>query len=157
MDGIMGRKKKIHWIWILFLGCILFIGPSALAANPNPLPLTAHPSDFVRVEGNHFVLGGQRWYPNGINYFPLNSIRIGETEKPRPNHWFSPGVYDPGAIEADLSLLRGLGMNMEYACLGSSFQSKLLGKLYRFPGTLPEVSIQNISLFGNGRSVRSLI
>jgi len=108
----MGRKKKIHWIWILFLGCILFIGPSALAANPNPLPLTAHPSDFVRVEGNHFVLGGQRWYPNGINYFPLNSIRIGETEKPRPNHWFSPGVYDPGAIEADLSLLRGLGMNM---------------------------------------------
>ncbi len=126
MPGGNMRPKKIYrlsWFFLVFLGFFSFTAFPAGAAGLNALPLTANPADFVRVEGDHFVLGGQRWYPNGINYFPLNSINIPSTQVPSPNHWFSPGVYNPSAIEADLALVRSLGMNMVAVGLPSSSEN----------------------------------
>lgn len=106
--------KKISrgsWFFGVFLGFFFLMIFPAGAASPKALPLTANSADFVRVEGDHFSLRAQSWYPNGINYFPLNAIAIPATQVPSPNHWFSPGVYNGSIVEADLALIRSLGMN----------------------------------------------
>lgn len=106
------KAARLFGFFSVFLGFIFLLPSPAGAASLNALPLTANPGDFVRVEGNYFVLGGQKWFPNGINYFPLNSIQIPATQRPSPDHWFTLGIYNPSAIEEDLALIRRLGMNM---------------------------------------------
>ncbi|MCX5907383.1 MAG: hypothetical protein NTY64_09405 [Deltaproteobacteria bacterium] len=106
---------------ILYL--LAFLVFPAEAAKIQALPFTANSNDFVRVEGDHFLLGGQRWYPNGINYFPLSEIGLPANQTPAPNHWFAPGVYNPSAVEADLTLIQSLRMNMVAVGLPSDSNS----------------------------------
>ncbi|MEM2722584.1 MAG: NBR1-Ig-like domain-containing protein [Thermoplasmata archaeon] len=69
---------------------------------------------FVYIENGKFMLDGVEWYPYGINYFPLYSINPPNPpySHPTPEHWFSDGVYQPSEIEADLTLLENMGINM---------------------------------------------
>lgn len=107
------RKIALFFGYFSAILCLLvFLVFPAEAAKIQALPFTANSNDFVRVEGDHFLLGGQRWYPNGINYFPFYALDIPATQAPSPNHWFRNGVYDRSAVEADLALIRDLGMNM---------------------------------------------
>ncbi|MBD0371360.1 MAG: hypothetical protein ICV60_11030 [Pyrinomonadaceae bacterium] len=71
---------------------------------------------FVRVAGNNFYVGSVPWYPYGINYFPLNGVNP-PIDPPyngiaTAEHWFLPNVYNARYVEADLSLIENLGMNM---------------------------------------------
>lgn len=62
---------------------------------------------FVTVQGNHFAVDGSPWYPYGIFYVPLYEVPY----VLNTGHWLWPGIYDPVAIEEDLSFIEGLGMN----------------------------------------------
>jgi hypothetical protein len=65
----------------------------------------AKPDDFVRVEGDGFVLHGKPWYFKGINYRPT---WIGG--HPHLN-FLAPECYDPEIIERDLSWMESVGIN----------------------------------------------
>ncbi|MBI4979576.1 MAG: DUF1080 domain-containing protein [Spirochaetes bacterium] len=66
--------------------------------------------EFVTVRGSDFYCKGKRWYPNGINYWPLN---VSGLEPDVYNAgWLTPGFYNPEEIERDLTLMNKLGINM---------------------------------------------
>ncbi|MDO8585883.1 MAG: hypothetical protein Q7T82_02480 [Armatimonadota bacterium] len=65
--------------------------------------------DLVTVKDGDFRLGGKKWYPFGVNYWPLYSAGLEKRE-----YWLSwqdPGQYDPEAVGSDLDQLVSLGMN----------------------------------------------
>ena len=65
--------------------------------------------EVVRVEGSHFVVKGQRWYPHGMNYWP--SSWGGREPNEFWQHWLSPALYDPEVVGRDLAVASELGMN----------------------------------------------
>ncbi|MHB1001354.1 MAG: hypothetical protein ACYC27_19110 [Armatimonadota bacterium] len=66
--------------------------------------------DVVRLEGKDFYLGDDKWYPHGMNFWPLY---VSGSEDPKDAlHWFQPGNYDPEAIEEELILAEELKMNI---------------------------------------------
>ena len=73
-------------------------------------------SHFVKVRGNDFYLEGEKWYPVGINYWPLYVAGM------RPEDywagWLEPRFYDPALVEKDLQRMEELGMNMVSIQLG---------------------------------------
>ncbi|MFH0879658.1 MAG: transglutaminase-like domain-containing protein [Lentisphaerota bacterium] len=73
------------------------------------LPWTpdAH-KDYVTVKDGDFWLKGEKWYPVGVNYWPLYVAGM-ETSN-YAAHWLSPGQYDPELIEPDLKQLEDWGV-----------------------------------------------
>lgn len=66
------------------------------------------PKEFVTVRNGDFWLKGKKWYPFGLNYWPLYVSGIGKDEY--GGHWLSPGFYDPGLVEPDLKQIKEWGM-----------------------------------------------
>ncbi|MDK1032864.1 MAG: hypothetical protein QGD94_12715, partial [Planctomycetia bacterium] len=66
--------------------------------------------ELVTVNDGDFRLGGEKWNPHGINYWPLSVIGLESTRY--HSHWLDPTNYDPIVIERDLAQARDLGMNM---------------------------------------------
>lgn len=72
--------------------------------------LRDRPEDFIRVEGNQFMLRGEPWYPVGVNFWTSNHSAM---EKPvYVKGTFAPGLYDPLQMDKDLDTLQRLGFNM---------------------------------------------
>lgn len=68
------------------------------------------PGPTVTVRDGEFVLGGARWVPFGLNFWPryASGLEPGEYW----SHWLAPRYYDPEAVEEDLGILVSLGMNL---------------------------------------------
>jgi len=66
--------------------------------------------DLVTVKDGDFYLKGKKWYPIGINFWPLYCTAH-ETHGFRNISWQSPEQYDPEWIDLDLDQLVSLGMN----------------------------------------------
>ena len=78
----------------------------------------AEEDDFVTVRGNDFYLQGEKWYPVGINYWPL--YVSGMERQDYWAGWLKPRFYDPALVERDLRLMDELGMNMVSIQLGDA-------------------------------------
>jgi len=81
---------------------------------------SANPADFVVVRDGDFRLGGNRWHPHGINYWPSNSTGL----EPAAYwlHWLHPANYDPAVINRDLQALADLRINSVSILLGDREQ-----------------------------------
>jgi len=66
-------------------------------------------ADRVKVKGAHFHYRGKRWFAFGLNYWPR--FIAGQEPVDYGRHWLDPVNYDPEVIEADLRLLKEMGMN----------------------------------------------
>lgn len=67
------------------------------------------PAEFVKVSGDHFELGGRRWYMAGINYWSTYS-----PAREKSDYWrgqFELSNYNPDTVEGDLSYAAELGLN----------------------------------------------
>ncbi len=64
------------------------------------------PNELVRVRGDHFELGGERWYPFGVNFWPTYIAGCESLA------WLEPEYYQPDIVERNLELCRRMGMNM---------------------------------------------
>lgn len=80
-----------------------------------------YPEDFVRVEGEYFMLGDRPWYPAGMNYWPLYAPSL-----ERAHYWLSwldKTNYIPEEIEKDLELMERMGINCLFIRIdGDMFQ-----------------------------------
>jgi hypothetical protein len=74
---------------------------SVIAAPANPR--------FIRLRGGDFYLGARKWYPHGLNFWPLYVAGLERTDYWL--HWLSPSQYDPEPVERDLATLESLGAN----------------------------------------------
>ncbi len=66
--------------------------------------------EFVTVRGNDFYLNGKKWYPVGINYWPL--YVSGMDRDDYWAGWIKREFYEPQLVEEDLSRMDELGINM---------------------------------------------
>lgn len=69
------------------------------------------PSEFVRVEGDDFVLGGRKWYPFGVNFYPVYSV-AGMRPDDYRDGWGSRRFYDPAQVEEAILDAKAAGLNM---------------------------------------------
>jgi len=78
-----------------------------LTVLPEPRPAR---DDFVQVRNGDFYVKGRKWYPVGVNYWPMYvaGLEAGDYWL----HWLAPGAYDPHEVERDLALMRQMGINM---------------------------------------------
>jgi hypothetical protein len=98
-----------------------------LLENGRPLDVISHelgilatekasPDEFVTVNGGDFRLRGKKWYPVGINFWPLY---VSGSEPGDYNlGWLAPGFYDPEETERDLERMAAVGINMVSIQLG---------------------------------------
>ena len=76
----------------------------------------ASPDEFVTVKGSDFYLRGRKWYPVGVNFWPLY---VSGSEPADYNlGWLAPGFYAPEETERDLKRMAALGINMVSIQLG---------------------------------------
>ncbi|MCX7017925.1 MAG: hypothetical protein WCK47_03985 [bacterium] len=66
--------------------------------------------DYMTARDNIFIRGGKPWRAFGVNYMP--SSGLASTNPDEFEYWLEDPAYDPGIIEADLSRIQKLGMNM---------------------------------------------
>ena len=66
--------------------------------------------EWVTVRDGDFWLGGKRWFPVGINFWPRSCA--GLEPQQFGTHWLDPAYYDPDAVEQDIARLAALGCNM---------------------------------------------
>lgn len=69
------------------------------------------PSEFVRVEGSDFMLGGKKWYPFGVNFYPVYSV-AGMRPDDYRDGWGSRRFYDPAQVEEAILDAKAAGLNM---------------------------------------------
>jgi len=93
---------------------------SVVAAPANP--------QFIRVRGGDFYLGGKKWYPHGLNFWPLYVAGLERTDYWL--HWLSPSQYDPEPVERDLAILESLGANMVSIQYGNVDQAPALNDFF---------------------------
>lgn len=75
--------------------------------------------EFVRVEGDNFILNGKLWYPAGMNYWPLYMPGFERT-----HYWLSwldKSNYIPEEIEKDLALMEKMGINCLFIRIDGDF------------------------------------
>ena len=98
-----------------------------LLGNGRPLDVISHelgilatekasPDEFVTVKGGDFYLRGRKWYPVGINFWPL--YVSGSEPGDYDLGWLAPGFYDPDETERDLKRMAAVGINMVSIQLG---------------------------------------
>lgn len=68
------------------------------------------PSEYISVSGNDFILQGRKWYPVGINYWPL--YVSGMDQDDFWAGWLRSAYYDPELVEEDLARMAELGINL---------------------------------------------
>ncbi|MBE0537570.1 MAG: beta-galactosidase [Phycisphaerae bacterium] len=66
--------------------------------------------DFVSVRDGDFYFNGSKWYPVGVNYWPMYAAGLEAGDYWL--HWLAPGAYDPQAVDQDLWMMRKMGVNM---------------------------------------------
>ena len=66
--------------------------------------------EFVSVQGNNFLVHGRKWYPVGINFWPL--YVSGMDHQDFWAGWLQRRYYDPQLVEHDLDRMEALGINM---------------------------------------------
>jgi len=71
--------------------------------RPKPKP------EFIEEHAGGFLLRGQPWKVNGVNYMP--STGIGVTGGDYFEYWLGKGAYDPEAIERDLRRIKSMNLN----------------------------------------------
>ena|GEM_PF-121549 len=73
--------------------------------------------EFVVIKGDSFYIKDKKWYPVGINFWPLY---ISGTE-PGEYHlgWLDPAYYEPNELEKDLERMNALGMTMVSIQMGA--------------------------------------
>ncbi|OIO02733.1 hypothetical protein COY52_02720 [Candidatus Desantisbacteria bacterium CG_4_10_14_0_8_um_filter_48_22] len=64
--------------------------------------------EFVTAKDGDFYLRGQKWYPFGVNYWPLYISGMSRDEY--WSHWLTYGNYDPELVEPDLRQLKEWGV-----------------------------------------------
>ncbi len=69
-----------------------------------------NPDNFVTVRDGNFWLKGRKWYPVGINYWPMYVAGLESGDYWL--HWLAPGAYDPHEVETDLALMQQMGIDM---------------------------------------------
>ncbi|UCH33386.1 MAG: hypothetical protein JSV65_12485 [Armatimonadota bacterium] len=74
--------------------------------------------------GTDFNLAGKKWYPHGLNFWPLYVAGLERFHYWL--HWLSPSQYDPEAAERDLMMLESLGANMVSIQYGNVDQAPAL-------------------------------
>lgn len=65
---------------------------------------------FMQVAGNNFVLRGRKWYPVGVNYWPLYVSGMDRADYWAG--WIERRYYDPALVEQDLARMEALGINL---------------------------------------------
>ena len=93
----------------------------------------AAPDEFVRIENGDFILGGQKWYPFGINYWPL--YYPGLERDDYWNGWLADENYDPLEVERDLDFIKD---EMHLNCLFT----RIDGQLYKVLDNLKDFLIR---------------
>jgi len=73
-------------------------------------PAPAPTSSFVTVRDGDFWLNGKRWYPVGVNYWPLYVSGMDNTDY-WPG-WLRDSYYAPRLVERDLAHMQDMGVNM---------------------------------------------
>jgi hypothetical protein len=68
------------------------------------------PGDLLTVKGGDFYLKGEKWYPAGVNYWPLYVAGMDAADY-WPG-WLAPAYYDPEEVEGDLERMEKLGINL---------------------------------------------
>jgi hypothetical protein len=71
---------------------------------------SANDDEFIKVRGNDFYLGDQKWYPVGVNFWPL--YVSGMEHEDFWAGWLRHRYYEPSLVELDLQRLESLGINM---------------------------------------------
>ncbi len=74
--------------------------------DPTPDPK----ADFISVSGGDFMLRGKKWYPVGINFWPL--YVAGMAHKDYWAGWMRNEYYAPSLVEWDLAHFAEMGGNM---------------------------------------------
>ncbi|MDR2849228.1 MAG: hypothetical protein LBW77_01600 [Verrucomicrobiota bacterium] len=74
--------------------------------DPKPAPR----ENFITVKDGDFWLKGKKWYPVGVNYWPLyvSGMEPGDYQ----SGWLRDAYYAPALVERDLEQLAGLGVNL---------------------------------------------
>jgi len=74
--------------------------------DPRPAPK----ADFITVVGGDFILGKEKWYPVGMNYWPL--YVSGMEVQDYNAGWLKDAYYSPALVECDLRHMADMGINM---------------------------------------------
>ncbi len=76
---------------------------------------TLDESKLIKVEGDSFILNGEKWYSWGMNYWPLYYPSFERNEYWMG--WFDKSNYFPNEVESDLELMEKMGINTLYVRL----------------------------------------
>jgi len=76
----------------------------------NPVA-TRQPDQKIRVVNGSFMMGGQHFFPRGVNYWP-RYVAGSEDDLFIFSGWLNSNEYDPDIIEADLTEIAALGFNV---------------------------------------------
>ena len=74
--------------------------------DPAPAPKNA----FITAKDGDFWLDGKKWYPVGINFWPLYVSGMDQADY--GGGWLKDAFYSPGLVERDLAHLCDMGINM---------------------------------------------
>lgn len=69
-------------------------------------------SKLIKVDGDNFVLNGEKWYSWGMNYWPLYYPSFERNEYWMC--WLDKSNYFPNEVEDDLKLMEEMGINTLY-------------------------------------------
>ncbi len=73
-------------------------------------PTAAASEDFITVAGGDFMLDRKKWYPVGMNYWPL--YVSGMEAHDYDAGWLKDAYYSPSLVEIDLRHMASLGINL---------------------------------------------
>lgn len=73
-------------------------------------PLCPQPDEFLRVEGEYFMLGGKRWTAKGMNYWPHFYPSFENDDY--WCGWLDSSFYSPRDLELDLRRMKSFGINL---------------------------------------------
>jgi len=74
--------------------------------DPSPAPKAA----FIAARDGDFWLEGRKWYPVGVNFWPLyvSGMEAGDYG----GGWLKDAYYAPGLVERDLAQMKAMGISM---------------------------------------------
>ncbi len=74
--------------------------------DPEPAPKGA----FITAKDGDFWLEGKKWYPVGVNFWPLYVSGMDASDYGAG--WLKDAFYSPGLVERDLAQLRDMGISL---------------------------------------------
>jgi len=86
--------------------CVDRIEHEFAVLDPAPAPQSA----FVTAKGGNFWANGTKWYPVGVNFWPLYTSGMDASDY-WPG-WLRDAYYAPARVESDLVRLQEMGVNM---------------------------------------------